>query len=61
LNWIAISLTLFGIGQARGDDVEEEDGDAGVREVRGDAAPHDARADDGHAADRLHAFEIPSG
>ena len=40
--------------EIRWDDVEEQRGDASVGEVRGDAASHDARAEDGGAADRFH-------
>ena len=41
----------LGVAEVGGHDVHEEDFDAGVGEVRGDAAAHDARADDGGAAD----------
>ena len=43
------AVLLLGVGQVRRDDVEEQDLEAGVGEVGGDAAAHDARADDGGA------------
>ncbi len=56
------SALRLGFGEVRGDDVEEHDRDAGVGEVRGDAAAHDACADDAGSANRLvHAWILSQG
>ena len=48
----AFPVALLFVAEIRRDDIEKEDLDACVGKVRGDAAPHDTRADDPCTPDR---------